>query len=65
MNPTCQPQPLSYGGYRFPPEVINYAVWLYYRLPRVMITAKLKSYAVAKADLALNLEHRQHKGLND
>jgi hypothetical protein len=25
--------PLSYAGYRFPPDVISYAVWLYYRFP--------------------------------
>jgi putative transposase len=24
---------LSYAGYRFPPEVISYTVWLYYRFP--------------------------------
>jgi putative transposase len=24
---------ISYGGYRFPPDVISYAVWLYYRFP--------------------------------
>lgn len=24
---------LSYAGYRFPPEVIGYAMWLYYRFP--------------------------------
>ncbi|MDR3573849.1 MAG: IS6 family transposase, partial [Anaerolineaceae bacterium] len=24
---------MSYAGYRFPPDVISYAVWLYYRLP--------------------------------
>ncbi|SEJ41591.1 putative transposase [Azotobacter beijerinckii] len=24
---------ISYAGYRFPPEVIGYAVWLYYRSP--------------------------------
>jgi putative transposase len=23
----------SYAGYRFPPDVISYAVWLYYRFP--------------------------------
>jgi putative transposase len=23
----------AYAGYRFPPGVINYAVWLYYRFP--------------------------------
>ena len=26
-------QPISYGGHRFPPEVISYAVWLYFRFP--------------------------------
>ncbi len=24
-------QPLSYRGYRFPPEIISHAVWLYHR----------------------------------
>ena len=24
----------SYHGYRFPPEIISYAVWLYYRAPQ-------------------------------
>jgi putative transposase len=24
---------ISYSGYRFPPGVISYAVWLYYRFP--------------------------------
>ena len=24
-------QPVSYRGYRFPPEIISHAVWLYYR----------------------------------
>jgi putative transposase len=24
---------ISYVGYRFPPDVISYAVWLYYRFP--------------------------------
>jgi len=26
-------KPISYAGYRFPPEVISYAVWLYFRFP--------------------------------
>src|SRR4051812_40553556 len=30
MSPPCTP---SYAGYRFPAEVISYAVWLYYRFP--------------------------------
>ncbi|WP_429349455.1 IS6 family transposase [Paraburkholderia sp. Clong3] len=25
--------PISFKGYRFPPDVISYAVWLYYRFP--------------------------------
>jgi putative transposase len=24
-------KPLSYRGYRFPPEIISHAVWLYHR----------------------------------
>src|SRR3954466_933929 len=28
-TPVCP----SYAGYRFPPEVISYAVWLYFRFP--------------------------------
>jgi putative transposase len=24
-------KPISYAGYRFPPEVISYAIWLYFR----------------------------------
>jgi putative transposase len=35
------------------------------RAPRVLITDKLKSYAAANRDLAINVEHRQHKGLNN
>lgn len=26
-------RPISFKGYRFPPDVISYAVWLYYRFP--------------------------------
>ena len=33
--------------------------------PRVMITDKLKSYAAAKREMKLRVEHRQHKGLNN
>jgi putative transposase len=33
--------------------------------PRVLITGKLRSYAAANRDLGINVEHRQHKGLND
>ena len=35
------------------------------RAPRVLITDKLRSYAAANRDLGLNVEHRQHKGLNN
>ena len=35
------------------------------RAPRVLITDKLKSYGVARRQLRLSGEHRQHKGLNN
>ena len=35
------------------------------RAPRVMITDKLPSYGAARKDMALKVEHRQHKGLNN
>jgi putative transposase len=34
-------------------------------VPRVMVTDKLGSYAAAKAKLALGVEHRRHKGINN
>jgi putative transposase len=33
QNTPVTDNPLSYAGYRFPPDVISYAVWLYYRCP--------------------------------
>jgi len=33
--------------------------------PRVLITDKLKSYATAKVQIMPDVEHRQHKGLNN
>ena len=27
-------RPLSYAGYRFPPEIIQHAIWLYLRFTR-------------------------------
>jgi putative transposase len=33
QNTPVTDTPLSYAGYRFPPDVISYAVWLYYRFP--------------------------------
>jgi putative transposase len=35
------------------------------RAPRVLVTDKLRSYAAANRDLGINVEHRQHKGLNN
>ncbi|EWY35960.1 transposase [Skermanella stibiiresistens SB22] len=35
------------------------------RAPRVMVTDKLKSYAAAKREIMPDVEHRQHKGLNN
>jgi hypothetical protein len=26
---------ISYGGYRFPPEIIKQAIWLYLCLPKI------------------------------
>ena len=31
MHHDCMNELISYRGYRYPPEVINYPVWLYYR----------------------------------
>ena len=33
MAPIAADKPISYAGYRFPLEVISYAVWLYFRFP--------------------------------
>lgn len=33
--------------------------------PRVIVTDKLRSYAAVNRQLGLNVEHRQHKGLNN
>jgi putative transposase len=33
--------------------------------PRVMITDKLRSYGVARREMGVGIEHRQHKGLNN
>ena len=35
------------------------------RTPCVMVTDKLGSYSAARADTRLNVEHRQHKDLNN
>jgi putative transposase len=31
VSHSAAPQPPSYRGYRYPPEIISHAVWLYYR----------------------------------
>jgi hypothetical protein len=36
---------ISYAGYRFPPDVISYAVWLYYRFPLSLTQSKSGRYA--------------------
>jgi putative transposase len=33
--------------------------------PRVMITDKVPSYGAARAKMGLQVEHREHKGLNN
>ena len=33
MTHSTELSAISYSGYRFPPEVISYAVWLYFRFP--------------------------------
>jgi len=33
LNHSNSDRRTSYAGYRFPPEVISYAVWLYFRFP--------------------------------
>jgi putative transposase len=33
QNTPVTDNPLSYAGYRFPPDVISYAIWLYHRFP--------------------------------
>ena len=33
MTSTAADKPISYAGYRFPAEVISYAVWLHFRFP--------------------------------
>jgi putative transposase len=35
------------------------------RVPRVLITDKLRSYGAAKREIMPGVEHRQHKGLNN
>ncbi|MFH8387790.1 DDE-type integrase/transposase/recombinase, partial [Kitasatospora sp. NPDC018058] len=35
------------------------------RVPRVLVTDKLKSYGVAHRELMASVEHRSHKGLNN
>lgn len=64
-------------GFRFPREIISYAVWAYHRFAlstadvedllaeRGVITDKLRSYIKPIKALAPNADHRAHKGLNN
>jgi transposase-like protein len=58
--------PVSFKGYRFPPDIISYAVWLYYRFPLSCAwSRRCWPHGAANNELGLNAEHRQHKGLNN
>jgi putative transposase len=35
------------------------------RMPRVIITDKLRSYSAARREIMLSVEHHSHKGLNN
>ena len=62
----------SYHGYRFPPEIISHAVWLYHRfclsfrdaedlLAQRGITDKLRSYSAAHRTV-MPSSHRRIRG---
>jgi putative transposase len=46
---------------RLMPKLLKYQG----RVPRVMITDKLRSYDAAKREIMPGVEHRSHKGLNN
>ncbi|MEB8386760.1 DDE-type integrase/transposase/recombinase, partial [Rhodobacteraceae bacterium KMM 6894] len=64
-------------GFRYPREIIAYAVWAHHRFAlstadvedllaaRGMITDKLRSYIQPISKLAPGADHRAHKGLNN
>ena len=41
-------QPRSYHGYRFPPEIISHAVWLYHRFCLSLVQATRDRHAAAR-----------------
>ena len=42
-------QPASYHGYRFPPDIISHAVWLYHRAPQQAV-GKMTEGPLSRAD---------------
>jgi putative transposase len=63
------PRDPLYAGYRYPAELIGYAVWLYFRFPlslrmvEEMLAAR--GISVTNETIRPGVEHRQHKGLNN
>ena len=53
QNTPVTDKPLSYAGYRFPPDVISYAVWLYYRFP---LSLRMAEEPLAARGIALTHE---------
>jgi putative transposase len=53
QNTPVTDKPLSYAGYRFPPDVISYAVWLYYRFP---LSLRMVEELLAARGIALTHE---------
>lgn len=52
--------PISFKGYRFPPDIISYAVWLYYRFPlslRMVDVVRSGSLEIAKRIRSTVLGH--------
>jgi putative transposase len=50
MTRRCSPNP--YAGYRYPPEIISHAVWLYVRFPRSlrMVDELLAARGIMRAE---------------
>ena len=53
MTSTAADKPISYAGYRFPPEVISYAVWLYFRFP---LSLRMVEEMLAARDIEVTYE---------
>jgi transposase-like protein len=47
----------SYKRHRFPPDIISYAVWLYYRFNLSYAVTQLRSYGVAHRELMPDVIH--------